>query len=127
MAKLFETVKKDSTLMLNGKFNKYEGAVVAKVTLVEIYGNSLRITYQGLCEDNSFTHTITVNKKFGRNRVMIYKRKWENFKWHHLNWLKDHNLIDKQPHVTYFLNREKSTRTFRKTSEYKYDYVVTVI
>lgn len=127
MAKLFEDVKKGTMLMLEGKFNNIQGAIIAKVTFVEIYGNHLRITYKGLCEDNTFTHTITVNKKFGRNRVMIHKRKWDNSKWKHLNWLKKNNLIHKQPHLEYFTNRKKSTRTFRKEFECKYNYVVTII
>lgn len=81
--KTFESVNKGTMLMLEGKFNKEDKAVVAKVTLTERHGNCIRITYRGLCE-NTFTHTITVDKDSYSYRVMVHEHKWRNCHWEHL-------------------------------------------
>jgi hypothetical protein len=124
MAKLFEIVKKGSTLMLNGKFINYEGAVVVKVTLTERHGNCIRITYRGLCE-NTFTHTITVDKDSDSYRVMVHEHKWRNYNWGHLLWLKKWNSL-KRP-LEYYAATEESGREFREQSELRYDYDVTIL
>lgn len=127
MAKIFETVKKGTTLLLNGKFNNEVGEVIATVTYTEVYGDEMRITYKGTTRNGCFTHTITVNKKFGRERVMIHEHEWKNFRWTHLLWLQKTNTMCNRSTLEYFTNREKSTRTLIKAVEFKYDYVVKVL
>lgn len=41
MAKYFGTVKKGTTLLLNGKFNNEIGEVIATVTYTEAYGEEM--------------------------------------------------------------------------------------
>lgn len=116
MTKLFETVKKGSLLNCNGEFNKYCGVIIAQVTFVEIHGDCLHLTYKGLCEGNPFMHTITVNRKSSENRVVIHKRKWDNFSWKHLNWLKTNNLMNNQSHLEYS-NRKNQPEHLRKNPD----------
>lgn len=77
MAKLFETVKKGTTLLLNGKFNNEVGEVIATVTYIEVYGDEMRITYKGTTRNGCFTHTMRINKKVASGLVEVISRKWK--------------------------------------------------
>lgn len=77
MAKLFETVKKGTTLLLNGKFNNEVGEVIATVMYTEVYGEEMRITYKGTTRNGCFTHTMKVEKKAISALVEVISRKWK--------------------------------------------------
>lgn len=122
--KTFDTVKEGTILFLKGKFIKEDKAVIAKVTLTETHGNSIRITYRALCE-NPFTHTITVDKFSDSHRTMIHNHEWTNWYWEHLLWLKKWNSLSHP--IEYYASTIESRREFRKLSELRYDYTVTII
>lgn len=77
MAKVFEMVKKGTTLLLTGKFNNEVGEVIATVTYIEVYGNEIRITYKGTTRNGCFMHTMRIEKKATSGLVEVISRKWK--------------------------------------------------
>lgn len=77
MAKVFETVKKGTTLLLTGKFNNEVGEVIATVTYTEVYGNEIQITYKGTTRNGCFMHTMRIGKKATSGLVKVISRKWK--------------------------------------------------
>lgn len=122
--KTFETVNKGTMLLLKGKFLKEDKSVVAKVTFTETHGNDIRITYRGLCE-NTFTHTITVDKDSDSYHTTIHNHKWMNSHWEDLLWTKKWYSL-KHP-LEYYAATQESGREFIEQPELRYDYVVTIL
>lgn len=92
MARTFDNCRKNTMLMLTGTFNNDDNIIgydqlIARVTLVEVHGNKLRITYKVDSSRANFCHTIIVNKNDCIKRVMIPTRKWSNWRYNHIKWL----------------------------------------